>query len=82
MVNPNVILTITTHDGKEIAIPCEIELSFFESAFTDQPIDESSEEIEDLEYFFNENFEKSKCFYSTSLENLMNYKSIKLVKIK
>ena len=81
MIEPNIKVTILQNDGISLNFLCEADFNATSDIYTDIPIDENSEFIDESEFL---NFDdESKPFYSTSINDLIEkYKSITLQEIK
>jgi len=81
MSEPNIKVTILKNDGISLNFLAEADFNADSSIYTDIPIDENSEFIDESEFL---NFDdESKPFYSTSLNDLIEkYKSITIEEIQ
>jgi hypothetical protein len=81
MIEPNIKVTILKNDGISLNFLAEADFNADSSIYTDIPIDENSEFIDESECFNCD--DEAEPFYSTSINDLIEkYKSITLQEIK
>ena len=81
MIEPNIKVTILKNDGILLNFLAEADFNADSSIYTDIPIDENSEFIDESEFLNCD--DEAEPFYSTSINDLIEkYKSITLQEIK
>jgi len=81
MIEPNIKVTILKNDGISLNFLAEADFDAESSIYTDIPIDENSEFIDESECFNCD--DEAEPFYSTSLNDLIEkYKSITIEEIQ